>query len=183
MTRTLTLLAVATTLVASSFSSVASACPRGGRQVTYSSKPAVTHIVQQTVVTEQAAAIVEAVVVQPALPELTVGKTITAAAKFLGKEAGHVFVQLGSATIECEVLAWSSDSVTFQMPSLGLAKATPADVELVRPNGDLVRSFRVALVPPAALVEVASIATVATNEVTVAAPTAPVVEETSLITQ
>ena len=183
MTRTLTLLAVAASLVASSFSSVASACPRGGRQVTYSSKPTVTHVVKKTVVTEQAAAIVEAVVVAPALPELTVGKAVTASAKFLGKEPGHVFIQLGSATLECEVLAWGGDSVTFQMPGLGLAKATPAEVELVRPNGDLVRSFRVALVPPAALVEVASIATVATNEVSVAAPPAPVVEETALITQ
>ena len=38
--------------------------------MTYYSKPAVTHVVKKTVVTEQAAAIVEAVVVAPALPEL-----------------------------------------------------------------------------------------------------------------
>jgi hypothetical protein len=175
-TRFVKVLAVALAVTAAGSASVASAaCSRSKSHSTYYRAP-VTHVVKKTVVTTTPA-IVEAVVV-PARPKLTVGKTITASAKFLGNEPGHVFVQLGNASLECTVVAWSSDSVTFVLPRLGLHGATPAKVELLRPTGDLAKSFGVSLVPPAALVEAAEI-----TEVAVAAGSVVADEAVSIVTE
>lgn len=78
--------------------------------------------------------------------ELTVGATVTAPARFLGSEVGCVFLQVGPAMLECEVIEWSPTSVTFIVPNMGLGPITAGRLQIVRGDGDLIRDFPVSLI-------------------------------------
>lgn len=81
-------------------------------------------------------------------PEVAIGSTVTAPAKFLGREAGYVFLNLNGAKHECEIVSWNPTLVTFQMPTLDLDRKLGASIEITRPDGKVVRSYDIALVQP-----------------------------------
>ena len=78
--------------------------------------------------------------------EITVGATVTAPARFLGNEVGCVFLQVGPAMLECEVVEWSPTSVTFVVPNMGLGPITAGRLQIVRGDGDLIRDYPVRLI-------------------------------------
>jgi hypothetical protein len=71
---------------------------------------------------------------------------------FLPADSGYVLLHLGDATINCEILQWSSSNVTFRTPELGLRNLVDGELEVVRPDGRIIRSFEVTLAPRPALV-------------------------------
>lgn len=182
-------LAFAILSLAAHFDNVAAACPPGAAPVRYVAQPsAVNRVVRSYVVAQSASTATQATAVVASTSasvapsaaaiappqeanELTVGATIVASANFLGSEQGHVLLHFGSATIACEVAAWSESSATFKLPALGLQQPTAAMIDLVRPDGRLVRSFRVQLTTPPALAEIAEVTALAVTPSNV--PAAP----------
>jgi len=212
MFRSTTVLALAATIFIPAFTGTASACnSRGYRHVSYYSQPTTTRIVRTvhvshlpTIVTQPVSVSTVAlvtkkakIVIKPDLSELIVGSTVTASANFLGSEQGFVFMQLGSATLQCDIIDWTASSVTFKMPNLGLRMPTNATLELVRPDGRIVRDFKVALTPKAGLVQHSGSDTLAipasngsakprvaiASGLLLEAPAAPVSEASIVITQ
>lgn len=78
--------------------------------------------------------------------ELTVGSVVTAPTNFLGTETGFVLVKVGPATHECTIINWGPRGATFEVPEMGLSARVSAELQLVRPDGDIVRTYRVTLV-------------------------------------
>ena len=110
--------------------------------ISYYSQPSITRVVRTLHVSHQPVVVTKPVifstvslgtkkaeiVVKPSQPELIVGSTVTASANFLGSEKGFVFVQLGSATLQCEIITWTASSVTFKTPNLGLRDACESHI-------------------------------------------------------
>ncbi|MCA9239887.1 MAG: hypothetical protein KDA37_06800 [Planctomycetales bacterium] len=78
--------------------------------------------------------------------DLQVGSTVTAPSNYLGTETGFVLLKMGPAVHECSVLDWTPRGVTFEVPDMGLSSDTTAELQLVRPDGSIVRNYRVNLV-------------------------------------
>lgn len=78
--------------------------------------------------------------------DLEVGSTVTAPTNYLGTEAGFVLLKMGPAVHECSVVEWTPRGVTFEVPDMGLSSNTTAELQLVRPDGSIVRNYRVNLV-------------------------------------
>ncbi|MEN0111134.1 MAG: hypothetical protein AAF805_10465, partial [Planctomycetota bacterium] len=85
--------------------------------------------------------------------EITVGSTVTAPARFLGNEMGCVFLQVGPAVLECEIVSWSPTSVTFVVPNMGLGPITAGKLQIVRGDGDIIREYPVCLIRKPDLIE------------------------------
>lgn len=83
--------------------------------------------------------------IQPST-ELTVGSTVTAPVRFLGSETGAVFLRVGPACLECQIVSWSPNAVTFIVPNMGLGPITAGELEIVRGDGDTMRKYPVNLV-------------------------------------
>ncbi|MEM6331227.1 MAG: hypothetical protein AAF790_13390 [Planctomycetota bacterium] len=83
---------------------------------------------------------------RPKTSELTVGSMVTAPTNFLGKEEGFVLLKMGPAVHECCILSWQANKVTFLVPDMGLKAKVAATLQLVRPDGTVVRSYGVTLV-------------------------------------
>ncbi|MCC9608240.1 hypothetical protein LOC68_00975 [Blastopirellula sp. JC732] len=146
--------------------SAASACPNDGRKIVYyshTSPPPVVRTVQASVATVAKSTTVTAVravktevaappQIEVKLPEVEVGSTVRAAVSFLGTEKGHVLLHIGPVTHTCEILEWSTNSVAFNIPKLGLRSATPIELEVVRPDGRIVRALPMSLTPEAGIV-------------------------------
>ncbi len=82
----------------------------------------------------------------PKTSELTVGSVVTAPTNFLGNEEGFVLLKMGPAVHECCILGWKANKVTFVVPDMGLNRKVSATLQLVRPDGTVVRSYGVTLV-------------------------------------
>lgn len=111
--------------------------------------------------------------------EIEVGSTLTANAGFLGADQGFVFLQVGSAKMQCEVVGWDATSVTFRTPNLGLVRRSSAKLEVVRPNGTIARNFRVTLKPRADLVVHEGSALSSAGSLATVAPAAPGIADTA----
>lgn len=79
-------------------------------------------------------------------PELTIGTRITIFANFLQKDPGVVLLDIGATTTNCTVLEWKPQSVTVQLPRLGLSRPQAAKLRVVLPNGRIAKSHNVVLV-------------------------------------
>lgn len=80
--------------------------------------------------------------------QVAAGSTITAPTKFLGSETGYVFLNIGGARQECAITNWKHNLVTFTLPTMDLRNGVPAKVEIMRPDGKMVRSYDVTLMQP-----------------------------------
>ncbi len=79
-------------------------------------------------------------------PELTVGTRITMFANFLQEKPGVVMLDVGDTTAQCRVIDWQPHSVTLQLPRLGLARPTNAQLRIVLPNGRVAKKAAVLLI-------------------------------------
>ena len=80
-------------------------------------------------------------------PELPSGARVTLFANFLGNETGYAMFNLGGTSTQCEVVEWKNQSVTLVLPKLGLLGPKNAEIQLVKPDGRIVKTFRILFVP------------------------------------
>jgi len=87
------------------------------------------------------------------LPSKTVkvpaGGKIRLKANFLGNEAGHVFLAVGSVTLECPIQEWNPQFVILQLPKAGIIADTSAELVIATRDGDVKRRVNVILAPTA----------------------------------
>jgi hypothetical protein len=79
-------------------------------------------------------------------PEVPSGARLTLFANFLGKEQGVVLLGIHGTSHECEVVDWKPQSVTIELPRLGLNEPKNATIAIVLPDGRIAKTFRVLFV-------------------------------------
>lgn len=84
----------------------------------------------------------------PTLPHVPSGAALTLTGSFFGNETGMVLFRLGSTSAECEIIYWGARNVTTQLPKIGLREPRDAEIQVVRADGRIAKSFLVALVAP-----------------------------------
>jgi hypothetical protein len=80
--------------------------------------------------------------------EVASGSQITLFASFLGNQPGHALLNLGGTSTECNITEWTNNSVSLELPRLGLSSSKEAEVELLLPDGRIIKTFRLSLVSP-----------------------------------
>jgi hypothetical protein len=80
-------------------------------------------------------------------PEVPSGSRITLFANFLGQQPGTVLLNLAGVSKECEVVQWKPESVTTELPRLGLAEPKNIEIMIILPDGRIAKKFRLLLVP------------------------------------
>jgi hypothetical protein len=71
---------------------------------------------------------------------------------FLGPAAGHVFLVLNEVKLPVKIEAWSPSGVTVTLPPMAVKQPTPARLDVIMPQGQLVNKVSILLTPPAPLV-------------------------------
>lgn len=79
-------------------------------------------------------------------PQVTIGTRITIFANFLQNDPGVVLLDIGATTTQCEMVEWKPQSVTVQLPRLGLSRPQDAKLRVVLPNGRVAKSMSVRLI-------------------------------------
>lgn len=85
-------------------------------------------------------------------PEVVSGTRLTLFANFLQNEQGYVFLDFNGTTAQCQIHNWSPNSVTFDLPKLGLGRNVAAKIRVVLPNGRVAKSVAVVLIPQPTIV-------------------------------
>jgi hypothetical protein len=95
--------------------------------------------------------------VQERLVQVPVGATITMQAQGLGDVAGRLVLVMDKVSLEGQVNEWQPAAVTATLPMFDLAAPTPAELVIVRADGQPATSMKVELIPaqPAAAQPVA----------------------------
>ncbi len=81
-----------------------------------------------------------------ARPEIPSGSRLTLFANFLGQKPGLVLLCLGGTSAQCEVIEWKEQSVTMELPRLGLSGPKNANVRVILPDGRVAKNFPVLFV-------------------------------------
>ena len=68
-------------------------------------------------------------------------------AKELGQESGGVAVKVNDVILGCLVNDWKPDMVLATLPMLGIAGPTKAELAFILPNGKVVQTLQVELLP------------------------------------
>jgi len=76
-------------------------------------------------------------------PDIASGSRVTLFANFLRQEAGVVILEIGGTSLQCELIEWQPDSVTVDLPRLGLAEPKNAEITIVLPDGRIAKTFKV----------------------------------------
>jgi hypothetical protein len=79
-------------------------------------------------------------------PEVPSAARITLFAHFLGKVQGCVMFNLAGTSHECHVVDWKPESVTIELPKLGLVEPKNASIVVIMPDGRVAKTFRVLFV-------------------------------------
>jgi hypothetical protein len=79
-------------------------------------------------------------------PEVPSGARVTLFANFLGKVQGCVLLNLAGTSTECQVVDWKPESVTIELPKLGLSEPKNASIVVIMPDGRIAKTFRVLFV-------------------------------------
>ncbi len=108
-------------------------------------------------------------------PEVVSGARVTLFANFLGTHPGIVLFNLDGVSSECQVIDWREQSVTTQLPRLGLLEPKNAEIQIVLPDGRIAKTFRVLLVAPPDIV-------IHEESVPVPLPPAPASQPASYVT-
>jgi hypothetical protein len=109
------------------------------RTTTLVSKPIVT-----TTVTKQ-----EVIEIVEKLPEIQQGAVVRAKVRFAGQSAGEVTVKAGNLEMQCEILEWSANLVTFRMPRIDIVTDAECTVQVFTADGSVVKSVKGLLTTPA----------------------------------
>lgn len=78
---------------------------------------------------------------------LVSGGRVTLFANFLRKEAGVVLFVHDGTSQECKLISWKPDSVTVDLPKLGLPGPQCVEIVIVLPDGRLAKTFRTTCEP------------------------------------
>lgn len=76
-------------------------------------------------------------------PEVVSGTRVTLFANFLRNEPGIVTFNLAGTSVECKLVEWKPNSVTIELPRLGLLEPKNAEVQIVLPDGRIAKTFPV----------------------------------------
>jgi hypothetical protein len=76
-------------------------------------------------------------------PEVVSGARVTLFANFLREESGCVLFNLEGTSTECALIDWKPDSVTLDLPCLGLLEPKYAEIQIVLPDGRVAKTFAV----------------------------------------
>ncbi|MCA9119990.1 MAG: hypothetical protein H6822_29540 [Planctomycetaceae bacterium] len=79
-------------------------------------------------------------------PEVVSGARITLFANFLRQEQGYVMFNLNGTSSECKIVEWHPNSVTLELPRLGLLAPQDAEIQIVLPDGRIAKTFKVLFV-------------------------------------
>ena len=101
-------------------------------------------IVQQPVIISTPTAAVASMPVA-ALPQIMPGTQVTVSADNLGETAGQAAIRVNELTLPVEVVSWTAESVTLQIPTMSLSRTTPAQLAVIRADGTLARTLDVEL--------------------------------------
>lgn len=85
--------------------------------------------------------------------EVTTGARLTLFANFLRAEPGIVMLDVNGATLPCKIVQWKGDSVTVQLPMLGMNRPLDAQIRVILPTGQVAEAFQVVLVSQPRFVE------------------------------
>lgn len=86
-------------------------------------------------------------VVAETLTQVPVGSSITLQAMGLGDAPGRLIVVMDKVSLESQVVEWKLDGVTATLPMFNLAAPIPAELVIVRADGQPATSMKVELVP------------------------------------
>ncbi|MCA9154345.1 MAG: hypothetical protein KDA62_04735 [Planctomycetales bacterium] len=76
-------------------------------------------------------------------PEVVSGARVTLFANFLRQEPGVVLFNLNGTSTECTLVEWKPNSVTIELPRLGLVEPKNAEIQIVLPDGRIAKNFPV----------------------------------------
>ena len=76
-------------------------------------------------------------------PEVVSGTRVTLFANFLRQEQGYVMFNLNGTSTECNIVEWQPNSVTVELPRLGLLSPKNAEIQIVLPDGRIAKTFKV----------------------------------------
>lgn len=107
-----------------------------------------TVVVQNTIVVEVPVAAEEASVIQ----DIPLGSTVDLPLSNLSEAMGGVSLRVGEVALGCQVTQWSPQGVQFVVPMLGIAGPTAAEISVLLPDGQVVVSIPVRLLPAATAV-------------------------------
>jgi hypothetical protein len=92
------------------------------------------------------------------LPKVPVGSTLALQAKDLGEKTGQVLLVIDKLTLGVQIDEWAAEHTIATLPELGITQPTPAELVVVRADGQPASSVKVELV--AAKSETATLADV-----------------------
>jgi hypothetical protein len=94
-------------------------------------------------------------VVEEPLVQVPVGSTITMQAFGSGHLAGRMILVMDKVSLEAQIVEWKEGAVTATLPMFALAAPMPAELVIVRADGQPATSMKIELVPalPAAAVD------------------------------
>lgn len=75
--------------------------------------------------------------------EVVSGARVTLFAPFLRQESGCVLFNLNGTSTECTLVDWQANSVTVELPRLGLTSPKNAEIQIVLPDGRIAKTFPV----------------------------------------
>jgi hypothetical protein len=78
---------------------------------------------------------------------VTSGSRVTLFGNFLGTATGCVLFNHSGTAMECNVVQWTNQSVTVDLPILGLSTSKDAEIELIVPDGRVAKTFAVNYIP------------------------------------
>jgi len=80
-------------------------------------------------------------------PEVISGSRVTLFANFLEEKPGIVDLCLNGTALPCKVIEWHNQSVTVELPKMGLARPQDAVIRIIKPNGREAKKFYVLFIP------------------------------------
>jgi hypothetical protein len=103
----------------------------------------VTYVRQDTTTLQEDKVRAPAPVLVAQRREVASGARVTLFANFLRQESGVVVLEIGGTSWECELIEWQPNSVTVDLPRLGLAEPKDAEITIVLPDGRIAKKFSV----------------------------------------
>lgn len=147
MLQTRILFAVATLLT---ISTLANSADAGCGTRSYGYRAVVHHrvrVVHNPVVVTRAP-VIHRPVLATTCPRVPAGSKLTLPANFLGAQPGHVFLAVQGTKLPANIIAWTNESVTFQLPPMALVAPLHASLDIILPHGRLAKRTRILLIAP-----------------------------------
>ena len=86
-------------------------------------------------------------VIEERLVQVPVGSTITMQALGLGDVAGRMILVMDKVSLESQLVDWNAGAVTATLPMFALAAPVPAELVIVKGDGQPATSMKIELIP------------------------------------